>query len=207
MHSATKLSPFYANYSKHLAFGPINAGLGKNPMGQDFGKTMEMVWSQARESLTKASEDMKRKFDGKRKAPSFGVGDLVLLDGTHITTTKPSKKLSDRRYGPFWIIEKIRVGAWKLQFPKGWKRIHPVFNESVLTLYKGETDTTRPPAELVDDEEEFEVERILEKRKRQGQSEWLVKWKGYPIEESTWEPSKNLKNSKEMMMAEGWISA
>jgi hypothetical protein len=132
---------------------------------------------------------------------------MVLLDGTHISTTRPSKKLSERQYGLFEIIEKIGEGAWKLQLPKRWKKVHPVFNESLLTLYKGETDATRPPAELVDEEAEFEVEKILDKRKQRGRLEWLVKWKGYPMEETTWEPLKNLGNAKEMMMADGWIGS
>jgi transposase InsO family protein len=206
-HSSIGMTPFFANYGKHPAFGPINAGLGKNPMGQEFGKTMEMVWEQAKDSLNKASEVMKRKYDGKRKSPSFKIGDMVLLDGTNINTTRPVKKWSERRYGPFKITEKIGEGAWKLHLPKGWKKIHPVFNESLLTLYKGEMDATRPPAELVDDELEYEVEKILDRKEVRGHPQFLVKWKGYPMEESTWEPRKNLENAKEMMIAEGWWDA
>jgi hypothetical protein len=45
------------------------------------------------------------------------------------------------------------------------------------------------------------VEEILEERhnKRRRRKEWLVKWKGYPAEENTWEPKENLKNAEEVL--------
>jgi len=42
------------------------------------------------------------------------------------------------------------------------------------------------------DEEEFEVENILDKRKRQGGTEYLIKWLGYDDTHNTWEPEENL---------------
>ena len=41
-------------------------------------------------------------------------------------------------------------------------------------------------------EEEFIVEKIIDKRTRAGISEYYLKWKGYPETESTWEPVNNL---------------
>lgn len=47
-------------------------------------------------------------------------------------------------------------------------------------------------------EEEFEVEKILEKRKIGKKIEYLVKWKGYDnISDNTWESIQNLKNAME----------
>jgi len=41
-------------------------------------------------------------------------------------------------------------------------------------------------------EEEYSVEKILEKRLRHGKVEYLIKWEGYPDSENTWEPQANL---------------
>ncbi len=47
------------------------------------------------------------------------------------------------------------------------------------------------------DTKEYEVEKIIKKRKlRNGKEEYLIKWKGYKENESTWEPKSNLKNAK-----------
>jgi len=47
-------------------------------------------------------------------------------------------------------------------------------------------------------DEEYEVEKVLEKRmKKGGQVEYLVKWKNYDDpDDNTWEPADNLKEAK-----------
>ena len=50
-----------------------------------------------------------------------------------------------------------------------------------------------PPG--IDAEGEYEVENILAHRKTKGgKYKYLVKWKGYSYEESTWEPKSNFKS-------------
>ena len=39
---------------------------------------------------------------------------------------------------------------------------------------------------------EYAAEYIIEKREQKGKVEFLVKWHGYSIEESTWEPIENI---------------
>ena len=40
----------------------------------------------------------------------------------------------------------------------------------------------------------YEVETIITKKKLKKKNYYLIKWKGYPVNESTWEPISNLKN-------------
>jgi hypothetical protein len=78
-------------------------------------------------------------------------------------------------------------------------KIHPVFHISLLKLYKEDDEFNRPtppPALIIsDNEEEFEVEMILDKKIIGKTSKYLVKWTGYPLYDATWEPLNNLKNA------------
>ena len=60
-----------------------------------------------------------------------------------------------------------------------------------------ETDThgpnhPRPPPDLIDGEEEYEVEAILGHKKIRGRYRYLIKWRGYSAAENSWEPEENL---------------
>jgi len=56
-----------------------------------------------------------------------------------------------------------------------------------------------PKLVIIKGEEEFEVEKILNKRMIRGKEKFLVRWKGYMAEEDTWESRENLENTKELV--------
>ena len=48
-------------------------------------------------------------------------------------------------------------------------------------------------------EELYNIEKILDRRKVNGRFEYKIKWEGYPMSQSTWEPMKNLETAKELV--------
>ena len=56
------------------------------------------------------------------------------------------------------------------------------------------TNYLQPPLELVDGEEEFEVENVLGHQyfSKGCNLQYLIKWKGYPMADNTWEPVKQV---------------
>jgi len=51
----------------------------------------------------------------------------------------------------------------------------------------------------VEEVEEWEVEKILNKKRMRGIEKYLVQWKGFTAEEDTWERRENLKNVEELI--------
>ena len=41
----------------------------------------------------------------------------------------------------------------------------------------------------------YRIEKILDRRKIDDKFEYKIKWEGYPLDQSTWEPLKNLENA------------
>jgi M-phase phosphoprotein 8 len=46
---------------------------------------------------------------------------------------------------------------------------------------------------------EYVVEAVLDSRKNSGRQEYKIKWKGYSINECTWEPEEHLGNCTELI--------
>ena len=91
-----------------------------------------------------------------------------MLDSRNLKTIY-HKKMKPKREGPFPITEVLGPVTYRLQLPATWQ-IHDVFHAALLRPYK-ENDVygknfTEPPAELEEGEEVYEVETILNHRKR-----------------------------------------
>ena len=75
----------------------------------------------------------------RRLALDYQVGDLVYLDSRNVRSNRPSKKLDQKNLGPFSIIRKVSLYAYKLDLPE-YLRIYPV--KYVVNLRKAREATT-----------------------------------------------------------------
>jgi len=141
---------------------------------------------------------------GKTKFTPYAQGSLVWLEGVNLRTHYPTSKLAPKRYGPFPIKKVLSDVSYKLELPTQWK-IHPVIHANLLTPYKETAlhspNFTRPPPDLINGEEEYEAKEV-QKVHRQGRGRklhYLIKWKGFPMSDSTWEPVEHLKHTPELI--------
>ena len=208
VHAATRFTPFYLNYGvhpEHPAAIIVGDAQARAEGANRFSERVSRDLLAAKLHLEEARRRMKALADRHRREKEFAVGDRVLLNTKNIELmhSGPSRKLQARFVGPFRIRARIGPVAYRLQLPQGW-RIHNVFHVSLLrefitTADYGERELEAPPPDLVDDEEEYEVERVIDHReRRQGRRtflEYLVKWRGYGMEEALWLPENELRNA------------
>jgi len=176
---------------------------GKYAGAEKFVEKMKEIQKEAKAALGKAQADMKKYADKKRSdVEEYKVGDLVMLstkDLKYQMVRRRTEKLTERFIGPYKVKEIISSNAVKLELPSTVK-IHPVVNISRIRRYVIQVEGQKkeqPAPVIIEGEEEWEVERILNKRKVRGKDKYLVRWKGFTAESDTWEERENLENARE----------
>jgi len=179
-HSSTKVSPFKANYGQDPRMGFEMRRKGKYKGAEKFVMKMKEIQEEAKAALGKAQEVMKKYADRKRaEVDEYKVGDLVMLstkDLKYQMAGRRTEKLTERFVGPYRIKKIVSSNAVELELPSTVK-IHLVVNISRIQRYVGQVEGQRkeqPAPVVIEGEEEWEVERILNKRRIQGKDKYLV---------------------------------
>ena len=205
VHAGTKVLPFKANSGQDPRMGFEMRKKGKQKGAEKFAERMKNVQEKAKAVLQKAQEEMKRYADREREeVEEYRVGDLVLLstkDLKYQMVGRRTDKFTEHFVGPYKVKAIISSNAIELDLPTT-VRIHPVVNVSRVQWYKSQVEGQRkeaPQPVVIEEEEEWEVERIMNKRRVRGKDKYLVRWKECTAEEDTWESKENLKNAMELV--------
>ena len=203
VYTATKMSPFKVNYGREPRMGFDIRKKRKNEKAEEFAREMKERHKKARAALVRSQEEMKRQADRSRKeAEEYRVGDKVLISTKDFSAElmkRATKKLTEKFIGPYVVRKIVLENAVELELP-AVLRIHLVVNVRRLVKYQEQVEGQKnipPPLVEVDGEKEYEVEEILDRQERRSKTRYLVKWKGYTVEENTWEGLENLKNAME----------
>src|SRR5437667_418806 len=175
---------------------------GGAPAAHERATTIKAVRDELAQCLWAAGEYQTKYYNQRHKPRHFNVGDEVLLSSKNIRLARPSKKLDNHFLGPFKILEVVGKQAYCLELAQTYNRIHPVFHVSLLEPYQrhaGEEPSIPPPAILLPDGEEWEVEKILDECKHYKKTHYLVKWHGFPDHENSWEKESDLRNCKDLL--------
>jgi hypothetical protein len=182
----TRKSPFFLLMGYHPRADWISSS---SPLPQVTLRLEQL--KQARDTAQQLMIKAQQSWVKHRDTPKYKEGDQVWLEGKNLRLNQPTAKLAPRRHGPFKVIKVLSPVSYQLALPTQWS-IHPVFHIDLLTPYR-ETIThgpnyQRPVPELVDGEEEYSVEKILDSRKfgRRRRLQYLVKWEGYPDSDNMW---------------------
>jgi len=168
-HSSTRTSPFKANYGQDPRMGFEMRKKGKYAGAEKFIEKMKEIQEEAKAALGKAQADMKKYADKKRSdVEEYKVGDLVMLSTKNLKyqmIRRRTEKLTERFVGPYKVKKIVSSNAVELELPNIVK-IHPVVNVSRIRRYVGQVEGQKkeqPALVIIEGEEEWEVERILNK--------------------------------------------
>jgi hypothetical protein len=118
-------------------------------------------------------------------------------------------KLKMKKIGPCKILRKFGTNAYEIELPDGI-RISLIFNISYLYPYKDEeakVGNEQPEVQWTKQmpvAEKPQMESILDKRvskrtRRKEYFEYLVKWKGHPVEDTSWENEAEIQKHGQTM--------
>ena len=190
-------TPFMLNTGQHpLTPASIDIDF-KIPAAKAFSEDLQEAVELAKSAWTSAQQRQAQYANQKRRDVHYKVGDSLLLSTKNIRLKNPgARKLLPKWIGPYKVLSKVGKVAYHLDLPEAL-RIHDVFHVSLLRPYDASGTVQPPPPILIEGEEEFEVDRILDHRDRKlrkkgSARQFLVKWLGYGPEHNSWEPEKNL---------------
>ena len=108
-------TPFKLNFGRHSWKGNLMVQL-EFPKLEEFLIGLQKSWEQATKLMEEAQKKIKKQFDKKRQnSQELKVGENMLLENKNIQLNRPSKKLDQKRYGPFRILKNISSGEFQLE--------------------------------------------------------------------------------------------
>ena len=156
--------------------------------------TWDRVVIEARDYLETARRKMIATANKKRRDVDFKVGDNVLISTKHpwFQTLEGVRKLIPAWSGPFKITEILHKTSCVLELPPDIKT-HNQFHTSLLKHYHPRTRTNLHPNPVrIDGEDHFEVDQILNYRKKKRGSktieQYRVSFVKYGPEYNMWLP-------------------
>ena len=192
------MAPYKALYGRPCGSPLCWTEVGESSItGPDMIRDTSEKVSLIRQRLLTAKSRHKSYADVRRLPLEFKVGDHVFLKvmpKRGVVRFGKRGKLSPRFIGPFEILERIGIVAYRMDFPPSMSGVHEVFHVSMLRKY------TPNPTHVVD-WGQIEVDTdvtfeegpvcILDSRdqvlRRKTVTLVRVLWRHYGVDESSWE--------------------
>lgn len=219
--SQPKLWTKWLSWAEYCYNTSVHSTTGKSPFEVVYGRPpptlLSYVWGTAkvaaveqelvdRDTMIKelkgkiqqAQNRMKQIYDLKHREREFAVGDWVFLKihpyKQRSLALRKSFKLAAKYFGPYKVLQKIGVVAYKLELPANAK-IHPVFHVSLLKKQVGTKPIVSQQLPSLDEEGVLQPIAILDSRERGKKLEVLILWHGLSPAEATWEELSKIKEN------------
>ncbi len=148
---------------------------------KNISEQMNKTLNFAREALIKTRKQMMNQANKHRKKINYEIELKMFLNERNIVTARLFKKLNDKMLNSFHIINLID-SFYKLKLFETM-RIHDVFHSELLrfavnnSLSDQKNEFSR--SIVINDEDEWEIDDILNFRRYRRRLQYWVKWKSY----------------------------
>ncbi|KAL0552300.1 hypothetical protein IC582_011408 [Cucumis melo] len=199
------MAPFEALYGR-CCRSPVCWGeVGEQRlMGPELVQSTNEAIQKIRSRMHTAQSRQKSYADVRRKDLEFEIGDKVFLKVAPmkgVLRFERRGKLSPRFVGPFEILERIGLVAYRLALPPSLSAVHDVFHVSMLRKYVPDPSHVVDYEPLEIDENLSYVEQPVEVLAREvktlrNKQIPLVKvlWRNHRVEEATWEREDDMRS-------------
>ncbi|KAL0199986.1 hypothetical protein M9458_003173, partial [Cirrhinus mrigala] len=197
---STQLTPFQCVLGFQTPLFPWSGEPTNLPAVDTWLRRSEATWDMAHTNLQQAIQRVIHQANRlRRAAPQYQVGQWIWLSTKDLRLRLPSRTLSPRYVGPFKIIKQITPVAFRLELP-AHNLVSPTFHVSLFKPAvdpggEGDQDEAAPaetPSLITEGEDIYQVNQILDSRRRGGVLQYLVDWEGYGPEEQSWVNSKDI---------------
>jgi hypothetical protein len=167
---------------------------------QQLAGRMERAVEFAKSSMAIQQEKMARIANLRRRKVDWKAKDFVLIDARNWKFDRPSKKLSDKWYGPVQVKRKVGE-SWEVDLPPRWK-MHNVFHShSLRKAYAnplpGQVAEPAEELQIIPNQIEYELEEVLASKLENGVLLYQCKWAQadddfawYPCADAMYAPQK-----------------
>ncbi|GJX53862.1 putative reverse transcriptase domain-containing protein, partial [Tanacetum coccineum] len=151
-HSSIRCAPFEALYGRKCRSPVLWAEIREgNLIGPELVQETTDKVVLIKKKLKAARDRQKSYVDKRRKPLEFKVGDQVLLKVSPwkgVVYFGKKGKLAPRYIGPFEILERIRLVAYRLRLPEELSSVHDTFHVSNLRKCLADTNLHVPLEEI-----------------------------------------------------------
>ncbi len=148
---------------------------------ENISEHMNKTLKFARESLVKTQEQMMKQVNKHRKKVNYEIESKMFLNERNIVTAKSFKKLDDKMLDSFINLDFIN-SSYKLKLSESM-HVHDVFHSDLL---RSVVDDLLPDQKnelsdsiVINDENEWKIDDILNFRRYQRRLQYKVKWNDY----------------------------